>query len=340
MFSNFGSAEREFTAALKDRWKCHFVSLFNNGTFALYAGLASLPGRKGVVITTPFTFPATAHAIRLAGFGVRFADVDLNTFNINVASIEEIADNDVVGVLGVHVYGNPCDTKAIGEFCKANGWFDAYDAAHCVDVFIGGSSVFNEGVFSMVSLHATKLLHSGEGGALFTADEEVYRRTRLFMNFGISGEDSVSGVGLNGKLSEFQAAVGLSVLPYVQGEIAKRAELFDAYVDRLSRIPCISFPTFDRRVKRNFQYFPCLIEPFGKFSRDTYWSALKERGIFARRYFYPLLSDCEPYVGETNRPLPHARAAAARVLCLPIHSGVTFDDIDEIGEVAETIFAR
>lgn len=337
IFTNFGSTEQELTAALKARWNCNIVSLFANGTLALYAGLASLPSRKGVVITTPFTFPASAHAIKLAGFGVRFADIDPNTLNIDVRSIEQIADQDVVGVLGVHVYGNPCDTASIGELCRHNGWFDVYDAAHCADVFVHGSSLFNEGVFSMVSLHATKLLHCGEGGALFTDDSELNLRSRRFINFGIFGEDQVSGVGLNGKMSEFQAAVGLSVLPHVEEEISKRSELFKAYMERLWSIRNISYPVFDSGVRRNYQYFPCLIRSSAKFNRDSFWHALRERGIMARRYFYPLLSDCEPYVRETNRALPRARVAADSVLCLPMHSGVTLDDVDEIGSVAETL---
>lgn len=339
IFTNFGPIEQELAGALKARWDCDFVNLFNNGTSALYAGLASLSAKKGIVLTTPFTFPATVHAIKLAGFAVRFADIDPETLNIDVRSIEQSGDEDVVGVVGVHVYGNPCDTRSIGDVCKSNGWFDAYDAAQCADVSVRGSSIFKEGEFSIVSLHATKLLHCGEGGALFTADSELSLRAKRFMNFGILGEDQICGAGLNGKMSEFQAAVGLSVLPYVAEEIETRAALSKAYDDRLSGIRGISFPVFESSIKRNYQYFPCLIESSGKFSRDSYWKALRERGIIARRYFYPLLSDCEPYSRETNRTLPHARKAADSVLCLPMHSGVSLQDIDEIGSVAESLLA-
>ncbi|POO48415.1 hypothetical protein CPJ18_26180 [Agrobacterium rosae] len=333
LYSNFAPSEQELTQTLARRFGCDNVLLFNNGTIALLALLLALPQKSGTILTSPFTFPATVHCIRLAGYKVKFVDIDRSTLNIDVTKLAENYDSDVVGVLAVHVYGNPCDTSAIKEFCEKYDLFELYDAAHCFDVFEGGSSVYKRGVASMASLHATKLMHTGEGGALFFQDGALLQEVKSVMNFGIRGEDRIDGLGLNGKLNEFNAAVGLSVLPFVSVEISRRKEIAHLYDQQLRQIPGVSFPSFDQAVERNYQYYPVLFDPSEGLDRDRIWAQLRARNIFARKYFYPLVSDCQPYRAEQTDVFSVAANASRTVLCLPMHSGVTAEDVEEIVEV-------
>ncbi len=341
IYSNFGTIEQTLTARLKERYGCDKVLLFNNGTIALLTALLALPVKRGTFITSPFTFPATVHCIKLAGFDVKFVDVDKETLNIDPREIAKACDENTVGILAVHVYGNPCDTNAIQAICQERGLFEIYDAAHCFDVFECGQSVFCKGAISVASLHATKLMHTGEGGALFFSDAGLMQQARQAMNFGIQGEDHIGGLGLNGKMSEINAATGLAVLPRVNQEIAIRKEIHDSYMEALREIEGLRFPVFREGVVRNHQYFPVMIENTKGATRNAVWSALRARNIYARKYFYPLLSDCEPYVSESDRYAhPVAAKASQGALCLPIHSEVTPDDVREIADVIKDLATK
>lgn len=331
MYSNFGPVEQKLTSQISDRFDCDKVLLFNNGTIALLTALLSLPRKGGTFITSPFTFPATVHCIKLAGYDVRFVDIDERTLNIDPQKMEDACDEDTVGILAVHVYGNPCDIPAIHDLCQRKGLYEIYDAAHCFDVFENGRSVYKSGLMSIASLHPTKLMHTGEGGALFVSDSAIFERARSCMNFGIKGEDVIHGLGLNGKLSEINAAIGLAVLPQVSMEISKRKVIGDRYTRLLSELGGVYFPHFKETTTRNYQYFPVIFGNASGLNRDAVWSALRARNIFARKYFYPLLSDCYPYNAMSNEGrYPIAIKAAQNVLCLPMHSGVDESDIYEI----------
>ncbi|MDK4742753.1 DegT/DnrJ/EryC1/StrS family aminotransferase [Rhizobium sp. CNPSo 3464] len=331
IYSNFGPKEQALTSKIRERYDCDKVLLFNNGTIALLTALLSLPRKGGTFLTSPFTFPATVHCIKLAGYQVSFVDVNEETLNIDAQKLEEACDDNTVGILAVHVYGNPCDISAIHDVCQRRNLYEIYDAAHCFDVFEDGRSVYKSGLISVASLHATKLMHTGEGGALFFSDSAIFERARSCMNFGIQGEDIVHGLGLNGKLSEINAAIGLAVLPQVTAEIAKRRAIGDHYTRLLSEIRGIYFPRFRQTTIRNFQYFPVMFRQGSGLRRDSVWSALRARNIFARKYFYPLLSDCFPYNADGNvGSYPIATKAAQNVLCLPMHSGVSQSDVEEI----------
>ena len=329
IYSNFGEVEQTLNKALRMRWDSPELLLFNNCTIALLIGMLALP-RKGVMITTPFSFPATVHAAKLAGFDIRFCDIDPVTLNIDPNAVLAAIDAETVGVIGVHVFGNPCNVQALGEICDFHGLYEIYDAAHCVDVFMDGRSLFHHGMFSVVSLHATKLLHCGEGGALFSDNARFLAAAKLLMNFGIVKEDVLDSVGLNGKMSEFNAAVALSVLPSVAEEISIRAGIAARYHECLSRVRGVSFPEFPDNLVRNHQYFPIILSDNSNYTRDLVQLKLKEKNIHCRKYFFPLLSTCRTYAGCSPHPLPTAERVANQILCLPIHSGVTNEDIDLI----------
>lgn len=326
IYSNFAETEQRLTRELKERWRSPDLLLCNNGTIALLIGMLALP-RKGVIVTTPFSFPATAHAAKLAGFDIRFCDIDPETLNIDPDAVLAAIDDDTVGVLGVHVFGNPCNVRTLGDICSFHGLYEIYDAAHCVDVFMDGRSLFHHGLFSIVSLHATKLLHCGEGGALLSDNASFLAAAKLLMNFGIVQEDVLDSVGLNGKMSEFNAAVGLSVMPRVTEEIAARANIAAQYYENLSRVRGVSFPRVPDNVVRNYQYFPVILNDNSNFKRDLVQLKLKEKNIHCRKYFFPLLSKCRTYEACSPRHLPTAERIANQILCLPIHSGVTEEDI-------------
>ncbi|WP_404711410.1 DegT/DnrJ/EryC1/StrS family aminotransferase [Sphingomonas sp. MMS24-J13] len=337
IYTNFGPLERDLTERLSHRFGVRRMMLTNNGTSALLAALLALGKIGGTVITTPFTFAATVHSITLAGFRVKFADVDRDTLNLSPESVRSVMTDDVVAILPVHVYGNPCDVPAFDAIGREFGVTLIYDAAHCFDVYENGRSIYLEGDLSVGSLHATKLMHTGEGGLLCASNGVYLDRVRQAINFGIEGEEIVSGVGFNGKMSEVNAAMGLSVLPMVGTEIARRKIVHDLYVAMLARLPGVIRPTFRASVTRNYMYFPVLVTEQAGFSRDAWWTALRQKGIFARKYFYPLISNCSPYDQIGSIDLPAAAWGAERALCLPIHRDVTEDDVKEIVQTAAAL---
>lgn len=309
--------------------------IFNNGTTALLVALKMLDLPAGSeVITTPLTFAATAHAVVWNGLTPVFADVDPVTLTIDPASVEKAVNANTSAILAVHVYGTICDVFALQEIATRHGLRLVYDAAHTFGTTFNGRSIGSFGDATVFSFHATKLFHTFEGGLLATnraSDKDLIYHLR---NFGIKNEEEVSGIGINGKLNELQAAIGLLNLPLVKHEQSLRAELRAKYRSFLDGVPGITPPVVQPGVSNSEQYFPVVIDPllFGR-TRDDVYESLKAKEIFARKYFHPICTDFEPYRGykiHSVRNAPYVEKVKSQVLCLPFHSGVDEEDIEDI----------
>jgi len=332
ILTNLGPFHRRFEAALQERIGLGHVSVWSNGTNALLGALMALDLR-GEVIVTPFTFPATVHAIAALGLEPVFADVDPDSMTIDPASIAERVTDRTSAIVATHIYGTPCDVDAIDALARAHDLRVVYDGAHSFGrarpVFPDGDAVLGD--ITMLSFHATKLFHSVEGGALIARDPEVDRRLRRSRNFGIASEDLVEGVGLNGKMSELHAAMGLRVLDMLDGEIVQRRRLGDAYARRLSHVDGLRIVA---GLGPSAQYLVLRIDRDGAVPRDAVHAALRARNVVSRRYFHPLCSVIPPYDRlPSARDLPHAERAADECLALPFHGGVTTDDVERICDI-------
>jgi dTDP-4-amino-4,6-dideoxygalactose transaminase len=331
--TNNGPQAIELERLLVDRLGVAFVATFCNGTAALLTALRALD-LEGEVITTPFTFPATAHCIEWNGLSPVFCDVDPETYNLDPASIEQHIGPRTSAILPVHVFGNPCDVKALQAIADRHGLKIIYDAAHCFGVTLDDVPIGAFGDLSALSFHATKVFHTAEGGAVVSADPRLCEKLALLRNFGIVNENEVSGVGLNGKLSELHAALGILVLDQIDAEIASRARLEAQYHERLQQVDGLSFQRFADGVGRN--HFNSSIEidaPTFGLSRDQVQEALRAEGIISRKYFHPLCSENECYADlPSARPqaLPVAQRLASRILTLPLYGTLGEGDVDAI----------
>ena len=339
-FTNNGPMVREFEEKLRSRLGVGFCAATANGTLALQIALRALD-IEGEVITTPFTFPATVHAIQWNGLTPVFCDIDPATYNLDVSRAAELVGNRTAALLPVHVFGNPCDVAGIDALATRSGLKVIYDAAHAFGVLHRDRSIVTWGDLSILSFHATKLFHCGEGGAIVGADAALFERSRLLRNFGIVSENEVSGVGLNGKLSELHAALGLGVLDVVGAEIDARGRVAARYRERLVGIEGFSFQQIAPDTVQNHSYFTIEIDAdaFG-LSRDEVHKSLLAENIRARRYFSPLCSENECYRDiHSARPelLPHASRLALSNLCLPIYGGLDRKDVDRIVECLHAI---
>lgn len=309
--------------------------LFNNGTVALLAALRMFDLPAGSeVITTPLTFAATAHAIFWNGLVPVFADVSPDSLTLDPASVRSAIGEKTSAILAVHVYGTVCDVAALQDIATEHDLRLIYDAAHAFGCTVSGQPIGSFGDASVFSFHATKLYHTFEGGMITTAREQDRQTIYYLRNFGIKNEEEVVSIGLNGKMNELQAAIGLLNLSLVEAERAARAELRRRYEEFLVGLPGIKLQPEQAGVKNSQQYFALQIDPerFGR-SRNDIYDGLKVRGIFARKYFHPICTDFEPYRGypiHSVRNRPAAEEIKSRVLCLPFHSGVEDDDIGAI----------
>lgn len=306
------------------------ISLFNNGTVALLAAL-KLYELSGEVITTPYTFVATTHALRWNGITPVFGDIDPVTFNLDPRSVERLITERTTAIMPVHVYGGPCDVEAFQTLADRYGLKLIYDAAHAFGVRHDGQSVLNYGDASALSFHATKVFHTFEGGALVLNSAEDKARIDQLKNFGFVSETQVDAIGINGKLNEVQAAMGLLHLRYIDEAIAARRHVGQLYCTRLVDVPGIDLPDICRN-SQNYSYFPIIIGEEYSVSRDGLYEALRDQGIMARRYFYPLVTDFEVYQDclPEKPQFPVASDVAARVLCLPIYPGMTESDVERV----------
>jgi len=332
--TNNGPQHALLEQSLLRELKVPYLSLFNNGTIALIVACQSLR-LSGEIITTPFTFPATAHVLAWNNIRPIFCDIDPYSMNIDAAKIESMITPQTTAILAVHVFGTPCDVTTIQEVADRYGLRVIYDSAHAFGVEINGTGIGTFGDISMFSFHATKLFHTAEGGAITCSDINLKKRIDLLKNFGIKGEEEVVMPGINGKLNELQAALGLEVLKIVGHERDKRKNLYHAYrkfLERLNGITCLDHEI--PGVKSGYQYFVVRIdaEQFGR-SRDYVYEELKRYNVFTRKYFYPLCSDYPCYKHLPSAVpglLPVAKKVAQEVLCLPFYGDLTEAEVEQI----------
>lgn len=331
--TNFGKYHRKLEEALIAYLGCKNLSLFCNGTIALQVGLQALE-ISGEVITTPFTFPATTHAIHWNHCRPVFCDIDPESFCLDPAKLEACITPQTSAILPVHVYGHPCDVDAIKEIADAHGLKVLYDAAHAFGVTLpDGRSILDCGDISMLSFHATKVFNTVEGGALVTGDRALKERIDSLSNFGIVDEVTVLGPGSNGKMNELVAAYGLLVIKGVDQAIKARAGVDARYRENLKHVSGLTIPDLRPGTIHNYGYFPVIVEASFGIGRNELFARLKERNILARPYFYPLTSNIGcykelPSAAEAN--LPVANAAARSILCLPIYPTLELADVDRI----------
>ena len=331
--TNNGQFHQKLEAALAEYLKVPYVSLFTNGTLPLLTALQALR-ITGEVITTPYSFVATTHALWWNGIKPVFVDIDPSTGNIDPQKIEAAITPRTTAILPVHVYGKPCDTEAIQAIADKYGLKVIYDAAHAFGVEVNGESLLNAGDMSTLSFHATKVFNTLEGGAMVMHDEKTKQRIDYLKNFGFANEVEVVGPGINSKMDEIRSAYGLLNLKQVDAAIAARQKVAVAYRDALRNVDGISFWDDMPGVRHNYSYFPIFVDAkkYGM-TRDELYMKMKDQGVWGRRYFYPLISEFSTYRGlESSRPenLPNAHMMADTVICLPMHHALREEEINRI----------
>lgn len=342
--TNNGQFHQEFERRLAAYLGCEHVSLVCNGTIALLVALQTLRINEGEVITTPFTFPATAHVLYWNRNRPVFCDIEEDTFNLDPKGIERLISPDTKAIMPVHVFGNPCNIEAIQDVADRHGLDVIYDAAHAFGVRYKGCNVVEAGDLSVLSFHATKLFTSIEGGAIISRTAGEKRRVDFLKNFGFADEETVIGPGINGKMNEFQAAFGLLQLDMVDREIADRGALTRLYREGLAGVAGIRFLRDLPGVEHNYAYFPVLVneEEYGM-SRDALYTELKEFNIFARKYFYPLCTQFACYSALPSAAaanLPVAERVTKRILCLPLYGGLAAESVQTICAVIRELAER
>ena len=332
--TNNGYYHQELEKALAEYLGVPYISLFTNGTLPLITALQALELRKGEIITTPYSFVATTHSIWWNGLTPVFVDIDPVTGNINPEKIEEAITPNTVGIMPVHVYGTPCDTKRIGEIAKKHNLKVIYDAAHAFGVKVNGKSILEEGDISTLSFHATKVYNTIEGGALICHSAEMKCRIDHLKNFGFSNEITVDAPGINSKMDEIRSAYGLLNLRQVDSAIENRRKTADKYKTELKNIKGIRFLEDIKGVRHNYSYFPIFIDEneYGM-SRDELYKKMKDNNVLGRRYFYPLISEFNPYKDYSSAKaenLPVATKIANQVICLPMYAFMEESDIERV----------
>lgn len=329
VLTNGGPYHMQLEEALGNYFGVKHISLFNNGTISLLSALQAL-NLTGEIITTPFSFVATSHCLLWLGLTPVFVDIEPNTLNVDPRKIEAAITPKTSAILAVHCYGRPCDTKALAKIAKDNGLKLIYDAAHAFGVTQNGRSVLAEGDLSSLSFHATKVFNTFEGGAVISHDTPMKTYVDQLKNFGITSEVTVEAVGINGKMNEFSAALGLVQMAHVEAAIEARGKLDAQYRDLLKDvrgIHCIEWPA---DTAPNYAYFPILVGPEYPLSRDALYEKLKANNIFSRRYFYPLISQLSMYRDLDSakaEQLPVATKAASQALCLPIYPELSSEQV-------------
>jgi dTDP-4-amino-4,6-dideoxygalactose transaminase len=333
MLTNGGKKHEAFELALRQGTESYDCVLFANGHLALEGALLAL-GLSGEVITTPFTFASTTHAIVRAGLTPIMCDISATDATLDPACIEPLVSERTCAILPVHVYGNLCDVEAIQKIADRHGLKVVYDAAHAFGERLDGTPVMSYGDASMLSFHATKVFNSVEGGAVcIPRDCGVGERLRLLRNFGIADYEVVDSVGFNAKMSEFHAAMGLCNLRHVEEDIERRRLAYERYRERLERVAgirLISGPAVSRATS-NYAYLAMIVENGFGMSRDDLHEALARWGIRARKYFYPCTNAYACYRGVLDpSATPVAQTLSRRVLCLPLFSTMTAEQVDYV----------
>ncbi|MBR4265581.1 MAG: DegT/DnrJ/EryC1/StrS family aminotransferase [Bacteroidales bacterium] len=329
--TNNGYYHKQLESALAEYLKVPYISLFTNGTLPLITALQALR-ITGEVITTPYSFVATTHALWWNGIKPVFVDIDPATGNIDPEKIEAAITPKTTAIMPVHVYGKPCKTKEIQEIADKYGLKIIYDAAHAFGVEVDGKSILNEGDMSTLSFHATKVFNTIEGGAMVMHDEKTKKRIDYLKNFGFAGETEVIAPGINSKMDEMRSAYGLVNLKQVDKAIESRRQVAIKYRAALHNVEGITFFDDMPGVRHNYSYFPIFVdaEKYGM-TRDELYAKMKSQNVLGRRYFYPLISEFTTYRGleSANREnLPNAHKMADSVICLPMYAGLTDEDVE------------
>lgn len=330
--SNMGEKHKELEKRLLDYLEDKNISLFTNGHLALEAAIVAL-NLTGEVITTPFTFVSTTHAIVRNGLTPVFCDINPEDYTIDVTKIEKLITEKTSAIIPVHVYGNVCNVKEIDKIAKKYNLKVIYDAAHTFGVKVNGVGIGNFGDASMFSFHATKVFHTIEGGAITFNDESLKKVLDKLKNFGITGPESVEYIGGNAKMNEFQSAMGICNLRHIDDEINKRKLVVEKYNSRLRNIKGIKICKAQDGVRSNYAYYPVVFYNY-KYNCDEILEKLKSEGIMAKKYFYPLTNSFDCYkdrfkVNET----PVAKDISERVLTLPLYADLSLEDVDRICDI-------
>jgi dTDP-4-amino-4,6-dideoxygalactose transaminase len=334
ILTNGGPFHSKLEAALCEYLDVPYISLFSNCTIALITSLKAL-NISGEVITTPYSFVATAHSILWNGLKPIFVDIDPITLNLDPLKIEAAITPNTRAIIPVHVYGNPCDVDAIEDIAKKHSLKVIYDAAHAFGVKCHCGSVLNHGDLSVLSFHATKVFNTFEGGAIVCQDAGMKSTIDNLKNFGFTSETAVKQTGINGKMNEFSAALGILQLKEIDKQIEKRQVIDTAYRAALQKVPNIRCHALPKTHSSNYSYFPIFVEDGFPLTRDELYEKLKVNGINARRYFYPLITNFQMYKSNQTvaNLLPVATDTAERVLCLPIYSELKHEDIDRVIDI-------
>ena len=339
--TNNGDFHQQLEKALCEYLGVDYISVFTNGTLPLITAFQALNMRKGEVITTPYSFVATTHAIWWNGLTPVFVDVDPITGNIDSDKIEAAITENTVAIMPVHVYGNPCDTAKIEALAKRYNLKVIYDAAHAFGVKVDGKSILQQGDMSTLSFHATKVFNTIEGGALICHSAEMKQQIDYLKNFGFEDEVTVMAPGINSKMDEIRAAYGLLNLRQVDSAIAHRKQVAQNYREGLKNIKGITCMHQIEGVSHNYSYFPIFVNEreYGM-SRDALYEKMKAANVLGRRYFYPLISTFSPYSSLPSSNianLPIANNLANAVICLPMHAELTDEDVKRVIEAIELL---
>lgn len=331
--TNMGEKHEKLQAKLEEYLKVKHITLFVNGHMGLYSAIKALE-LKGEVITTPFTFVSTTNAIVQNGLKPVFCDIELDTYTMDVSKIESLITEKTCAIIPVHVYGNVCNVEEIEKIAQKHNLKVIYDAAHAFGVEYKNKGIGNFGDMSMFSFHATKVFNTIEGGGVTYNCDEYEKILNLLKNFGITGPETTEAIGMNAKMNEFQAAMGICNLRHIDDDIEKREKIVQTYRNRLKDIRGIKLSKTQENVKTNYAYFPVVFEDeFGK-TRDEVMEELAKYNIFTRKYFYPLVTDFECYRDEyDSKKTPIAKYIADRVLTLPLYPHLSIEKVNEICDI-------
>lgn len=335
IISNNGPFHKQLEDELCKFLDVPYISLVSNGTIGLIIALNTLK-IKGEVITTPYSFVATAHSIMWNKVKPIFVDIDKNTLNIDPKKIEASITHKTSAIMPVHVYGNPCDVDAIESIAEKYNLKVIYDASHAFGVRCHCGSILNHGDLSVLSFHATKVFNTFEGGAIISKDEITKKRIDQLKNFGFKGEVKVDETGINGKMNEFSAALGLLQLKQINNDIKMRRNIDLQYRKNLKNIQGITCFSYSNMEKGNYSYFPIFVEDNYFLTRDQLYERLKNNGINGRRYFYPLITDFPMYKNLKNhsdKDLLVAKKVASKVICLPIYDNMKTETVNFISNI-------
>lgn len=332
ILTNCGPLHQQLEQELCEYLGVKHISLFNNGTIALVTALQALGLKEGEVITTPYTFVATAHSIVWNNLTPVFVDIDLTSSNIDPEKVEQAITEKTVAIMPVHCYGIPCDVEKLQQIANKNNLKLIYDAAHAFGVKHKGQSLLSYGDLSIISFHATKVFNTFEGGAIVCNSLEMKQRIDRLRNFGIVNETTISDISLNGKLSEIHAALGLLQLKTIHQTLESRKSIDHIYrglLNDIDGITCIERFASD---SDNYSYFPIVINESFPLTRDELFEKLKGHNIFARKYFYPIMSDLEIYKTYSGNT-PNAKWLSEHVLCLPMYPNLCESQVKQITDI-------